>query len=99
MTTEFRADLVWWQAFLPAWNHRCMMHVAGGETEPDVVIFTDASGNWGCGASWGNAWMQWEWEGDWVSQQIAIKELVPIVPYGEASGSTSRYWSCVTTWQ
>ena len=62
LNTEFRADLGWWQVFLPAWNRRCMMKSA----PPEVIIFSDASGNWGCGAIWDTHWLQWEWDGSWI---------------------------------
>ena len=79
LSTEFRADLGWWQAFLPKWNRRCMMRVIDKSGPPDIVLFSDASGSWCCGAIWGNHWLQWEWEDLWVYQQITVKELAPIV--------------------
>ena len=44
LTEEFRADLGWWQAFLPVWNRRCMMQVVNH----NAPVFSDASGGWGC---------------------------------------------------
>ncbi len=29
---------------------------------PDVVVVSDASGTWGCGAYWGRTWLQLPWE-------------------------------------
>lgn len=55
------------------------MQVIDQTYTPDVTMFSDASGNWGCGAIWNRHWLQWEWEGLWSDQQITIKELVPIV--------------------
>ena len=40
---------------------------------------TDASGAWGCGASWGSQWFQWRWEGQSQEWAIAQKELLPIL--------------------
>ncbi len=34
LTAEFRADLAWWQAFLPVWNRRCMMRLQWEWAEP-----------------------------------------------------------------
>ena len=57
----------------------CMMQEVDHATPPDITIFTDASGSWGCGALWDKYWLQLEQEGTWADQQIAIEELVPIV--------------------
>lgn len=48
-------------------------------SSPNVVFATHASGSWGCGAVWGNHWLQWKWEGYWSFQQIAVREMVQIV--------------------
>ena len=48
---------------------------------PGVVVWSDASGSWGCGAYWGNQWCQIPW-GEWpgfASASIAAKELLPII--------------------
>jgi hypothetical protein len=77
--TEIHADIGWWQAFLEAWNHRAMMHLPGWGVAAEITFASDASGHWGCGAAWGDQWLQWQWEGEWVERQIAIKEMVPVV--------------------
>lgn len=46
---------------------------------PDAVLFSDASGHWGCGAIWDSHWIQCQWSGTWEDQSIAAKELLPIV--------------------
>ena len=66
----------WWQAFLQIWNHR---GTVGRFSTPHLIICSDASRSWGCGAIWGDCWLQWQWCCPWVTQQIAVKELVPIV--------------------
>ncbi len=49
LNAGFRSDLKWWHCFLPLWNGTCpMASVVKGE--PQVVLTTDASGAWGCGA-------------------------------------------------
>ena len=40
---------------------------------------SDASGGWGCGAVWGELWLQIEWPASWADVSIAPKELAPIV--------------------
>ena len=62
LSAEFRADLSWWQVFLPSWNHRCMMYASKTARPPDEEFSTDASGSWGCGAVWKNCWLQLAWD-------------------------------------
>ena len=52
-----------------------------GEQEPSVVLTSDASGSWGCGAYWGSKWFQLPWSDTECSVEvnIATKELIPIV--------------------
>ena len=45
----FRSDLRWWACFLPAWNGKSMM-TGMIKGRPQVVMTSDASGSWGCGA-------------------------------------------------
>ena len=79
---EFRSDLSWWILFLDAWNGRTMLtSIAATITLPDpqLTFYTDASGKWGCGAVWHPKWLQCEWAGHWTDENIAAKELLPIV--------------------
>ena len=70
-----RVDLAWWSTFLHTWN--------GVSITPPMniplVMVSDASGSWGCGASYGNLWFQLQWPPAWDSGSITAKELVPIV--------------------
>lgn len=79
LNKEFQSDLEWWRTFLNYWNGRSMMEIHSTPQSPDVTIFTDASGSWGCGASWGNEWLQCQWSEAWLPENIAAKELLPIV--------------------
>ena len=45
---------------------------------PTVTFASDASGSWGCGAVWQQAWLQRQWDREWADENIAAKELVPI---------------------
>ena len=79
-----RADLHWWALFLQHWNGiSCMPGRA-----PDKHIFTNASGNWGCGAVWAKLWLQIQWPTSWLQENIAVKELVPIVAAAALWGPT-----------
>ena len=53
LTKQFRADLCWWQTFLPAWNG---VFVLPPQSEPSVCFASDASGQWGCGGRWDAQW-------------------------------------------
>ena len=48
---------------------------------PDVSLWSDASGSWGCGAVWNNRWFQLSWQEvpEFEKAPIAAKELFPIV--------------------
>ena len=52
------------------------------------MFFTsDASASWGCGAFiYVGEWFQLELPSSWDGIHITIKELLPIVIYGAASG-------------
>ena len=75
LSAEFRSDLMWWHAFVQTWNGLSILnHAAYAES----AIYTNASGNWGCGAICGNQWLQWQWPDEWKQAGIMCKELVPI---------------------
>ena len=42
-------------------------------------LWTDASGTWGCGARFGDQWLQFHRPPEWTPITIMAKELVPIV--------------------
>lgn len=44
---EMRADLLWWDEFLPKWNGIC--HLQLNASRKRVRVWTNASGNWGMG--------------------------------------------------
>ncbi len=46
---------------------------------PTVVVTSDASGNWGCGAYSGPSWFMLKWAGPNSDCHITVKEMVPIV--------------------
>ena len=73
LNVEFQADQSWWVAILPSWNARSIMETHHPQWNPTVTFASDASGSWGCGAVWQQAWLQQPWG----SESIAAKELVP----------------------
>ena len=47
---------------------------------PRLIVTSDASGNWGCGAFTGTGeWFQLPWTEAWGAVHITCKELLPIV--------------------
>ena len=48
-------------------------------TNPQVVLTSDASGSWGCGAFVGQQWFMLPWAGPVQESHITVKELAPIV--------------------
>ena len=78
LNEEAKADLRWWDLFLSKWNGVSMLK-SHTERPPDVHVFTDASGSWGCGASWEDRWFKAPWSTAWLSVNITIKEMVPII--------------------
>jgi hypothetical protein len=78
LSQDFKSDLFWWHHFLEQWNGMSLLasHI---HRPPDVTLFTDASGTWGCGGTDGVHWFQCAWEDSWQEVNIATKELVPII--------------------
>ena len=73
-----RSDLKWWQLFLRGWNGVSLLwnHRKG---PPDIEVWRDASGSWGCGAFSQNCWLQQQWLPKPDSLSIAVKEMIPVV--------------------
>ena len=80
----FRSDLAWWRTFVSRWNG--VSFLPPPSYLPQLVITSDASGSWGCGAWHRNAWFQLEWDCRSISLSIAEKELIPIILAGAAWG-------------
>ena len=75
----FRSDLRWWACFLSEWNGVSMMSGVVWSS-PSVVMTSDASGSWGCGAfTSAGEWFQLELPESWTGVHITVKELLPIV--------------------
>ena len=79
LTHDFKSDLAWWQLFIDTWNGKGMMQSVAASWSPRFSFSTDASGSWGCGACWGDRWIQCAWNGVWSGVNIATKELLPIL--------------------
>ena len=69
------ADIAWWHEFSGPWNGISLLPLA----EQSQIVYSDAAGTWGCGASWSYQWFQVPWPESWRSTGIAPKELIPII--------------------
>ena len=79
LNAGFRSDLKWWSCFLPVWNGKELMSSVT-RTGPPVVITSDASASWGCGAFTSTGeWFQLKLPETWSDIHITVKELLPIV--------------------
>ncbi len=79
LNAAFRSDLRWWGCFLPIWNGACSM-AGAALRKPQVILTSDASGSWGCGAYTSTGeWFQLALMEDWNGVHITVKELLPIV--------------------
>ena len=67
----------WWNIFIHDWNG--VSFLAPPATLLQVVMTSNASGSWGCGAWLGNAWFQLQWDQQSQSLSIAEKELLPVL--------------------
>ena len=83
---EFRADLWWWSTFTSHWNGVAFFPPP---SLPTVMVTSDASGEWGCGAWSQQAWFQFKWPAASEEHHIAFKELFAILLAGVVWG---REW-------
>ena len=87
LSLSSRADLEWWYQFASSWNGVAMMTMVRREN-PDVILVSDASGSWGCGAYCDQNWFQLKWVEPMASSHITVKELAPIVVASAIWGSS-----------
>ena len=79
LNQSFRVDLEWWHKFLGSWNGVSML-VQVQSQHPDIKVWSDASGSWGCAAVWNGKWFQISWKDhpEFMDTSIAGKEMLPI---------------------
>ena len=73
-----RSDILWWHTFIGDWNGLSLMRSLQCQ-EPDIILTSDASGSWGCGAYYNSHWLQYPWTSLTRDYHITAKELLPIV--------------------
>ena len=91
LSRDFRSDIMWWHTFLAQWNGIALMQGVA-DTEPQIEVFTDASGGVGCGAWWCPQWLQLKWSPAMKFAELPItqKEVLPVVL---ACAVWGRRWS------
>jgi len=78
LNTTLRADISWWFLFAEHWNGISMLwdsHLLS----PQFIMFSDASGYWGCGAVWMTQWFHLKWPAQFQALSIVVKEFIPVV--------------------
>ena len=73
-----RADIMWWHIFMEEWNGVSLLWDLGLQA-PDIQVYTDASGNWGCRVFLDPKWFHLEWSSRLRPLSIAVKEMCPVV--------------------
>ena len=87
LNTAARADILWWRTFVEEWNGISMVWVSNAQ-EPDIQVWSDASGQWGCGAHCLPQWFVFEWTPRLITKSIQVKEMFPVV----AAALFGRQW-------
>ena len=89
LNNEARKDLAAWKLFLDQFNGCFMCLPNRWVSSNSLKLFTDASGT-GFAAVFGNRWIQGRFPDSWLTANIAIKELLPIVLAVKLWGSEMR---------
>ena len=75
---QARMDIQWWQSFLPEWSRKSILPESYDIRASDLKLFTDAS-DVGFGATYGNAWIQGQWDQTRKEISIDYRELFAIL--------------------
>ena len=86
LNVSARSDIIWWRVFAEQWNGTSMLY-AYKKANPQMHVFSDASGRWGCGAYMNDLWFQFEWPPEMLDCHISSKEMIPIVMAAMVWGS------------
>ena len=83
-----RSDILWWSVFASQWNGTSML-VQFDRANPQVMVTSDASGTWGCGAYESGRWLQFKWPPNMKASHISVREMIPVVMSAALWG---RHW-------
>ena len=77
MTAEAKADILWWNCFLPYWNGVSMIPDFSWTTDADITLYTDACPT-GAGGFYQGRWFHFLFK-DWLfKQSMPFKELFAV---------------------
>lgn len=76
---QAKADLQAWLVFLEKFNGKAMLLDDEWILASELHLFTDASGTLGFGAVFNSNWFYGTWPNSWLDENIALKELFPIL--------------------
>ena len=79
LTAKARANITWWLKFLPTWNGSVKFIDQNSVLAVDMLLYTDASGSYDCGAYYQGAWFFHAWQPHQHLRAIQWKELFAIV--------------------
>ena len=96
LNRDFRSDIVWWSVFLDQWNGVSLLWQAE-DTIPDIQVFSDAAGSWGCGALSQESFFQHQWPTSMVGYSIAHKEL-PLSGVISGQGKSFSLCAIIREW-
>ena len=72
LNAEARADIKWWDCFLPSWNGVAMFLDPEWTAADSLQLYTDASGSLGFGAYFNGAWFQGDWQ---PHQRLSLRSI------------------------
>ena len=79
LNAEAHANITWWLKFLPTWNGSAKFVDQNSVLAVDMLLYTDVSGSYGCGAYYQGAWFFHTWQPHRYLRTIQWKELFAIV--------------------
>ena len=79
LNAEARADIHWWQAFLPEWNGKSIFLKSSWTSSEQMELYTNALGTLGYSACFQQEWFRQDWLPHQVDQDIQWKELYAIL--------------------
>ena len=77
LNRSFRSDLPWWRSFVVSWNG--VSFLPPPPHLPQLLMASDVSGSWGCGAWYLSHWFQLQWDASSALLPIMVKELLAVV--------------------
>ena len=95
LNPEARANLRWWNSFLPSWNGISMFIAPEWKDADSFQLYTDASGSFGFGAYLDGAWFRGDWQPhqQLLKRSIQWQELFAIVAAALTWGHLLHGWT------